>query len=94
MFIPKKQTFKPGDAFENTAFEQWFENVKGCREAALHLFMKQTPPTDSWRQVDSYGCNSHPLMPALTLVSLLERYLWLETATPHGDIKERPSAHL
>jgi hypothetical protein len=41
MFIPKKRTVKPGDAFENTAFWQWFENVRGCREAVLHLFVKQ-----------------------------------------------------
>jgi hypothetical protein len=32
-------------------------------------------------------------MPALTLVSLLEKYLVLETAMPHGDIRKRPSAH-
>ncbi len=32
----KKRTVKPGDAFENTAFEQWFENVRGCTEAGLH----------------------------------------------------------
>jgi hypothetical protein len=32
---------KPGDAFENAAFEQWFKIVRGCREAPLHLFMKQ-----------------------------------------------------
>jgi hypothetical protein len=75
MFIPKKRTVKPGDAFENTAFEQWFENVKGCRETALHLFVKQIPPTESWHQFDSDRCNFHPLMPASTLVSLLERYL-------------------
>jgi hypothetical protein len=31
--------------------------------------------------------------PALTLVSLLERYLVLETAMPYGDIRKRPSAH-
>jgi hypothetical protein len=30
----------------------------------------------------------------LTLVSLLERYLVLETAMPRGDIRKRPSAHL
>jgi hypothetical protein len=66
----------------------------GCREAALHLFMKQKPSTDSWHQVDSESCNFYPLMPALTLVSLLERYLVLETAMPHGDIRKRPSAHL
>jgi hypothetical protein len=36
VFTHKKRTVKPGDAFENTAFEQWLENVKGCREAALH----------------------------------------------------------
>jgi hypothetical protein len=94
MFTPKKLTFKPGDAFENTAFEQWFENVRGCGEAALHLFVKQIPPTDSWHQVDSERCNFHPLMPELTLVSLLERYLLLETAMPRGDIRKRPSAHL
>jgi hypothetical protein len=29
VFTPKKRTVKPEDAFENTAFEQWFENVKG-----------------------------------------------------------------
>ncbi len=29
MFTPKKRTVKPGDAFENTAFYQWFENVRG-----------------------------------------------------------------
>jgi hypothetical protein len=73
MFTPKERTVKPGDAFENTAFEQWFENVKGCREAALLLFVKQIPPTDSWHQSDSDRCNFRPLMPALTLVSLLER---------------------
>jgi hypothetical protein len=33
-------------------------------------------------------------MPALTLVSLLERYLVLENAMPRGDIRKRPSAHL
>jgi hypothetical protein len=33
-------------------------------------------------------------MPALTLVSLLERYLVLETAMPRGDNRKRPSAHL
>jgi hypothetical protein len=43
MFTPKKRTVKPGDAFENTAFERWFENVRGCREAALHFFVKQIP---------------------------------------------------
>jgi hypothetical protein len=48
MFTPKNRTVKPGDAFENSAFDQWFENVKGCRERALHLFVKQIPPTDSW----------------------------------------------
>jgi hypothetical protein len=75
MFTPKKRTVKPGHAFENTAFEQWFENVKCCREAALHLFVKQIPPMDSWHQVVSDGCNFHPLMSSLSLVSLLERYL-------------------
>jgi hypothetical protein len=68
MFTPKTRTDKPGDAFENIAFEQWFENVRGCREAALHLFVKQILPTDSWHQVDSDRCNFHPIMPALTLV--------------------------
>jgi hypothetical protein len=94
MFTPNKRTVKPRDAFENSAFYQWFENVRGCRAAALHLFVKQIPPTHSWRQVDSDRCNFHPLMPALTLVSLLERYLVLETAMPRGDIRKRPSAHL
>jgi hypothetical protein len=98
MFTPtkkkKKRTVTPGDAFENNAFEQWFENVRGCREAAIHLFVKQIPPTDSWHQVDSDRCNFHPLMPALTLVSLLERYLVFEIATSHGDIRKRPCAHL
>jgi hypothetical protein len=28
MFKPKKRTIQPGDAFENTAFERWFEIVK------------------------------------------------------------------
>jgi hypothetical protein len=88
---PKKRTVKPGDAFKNTAFEQEFENFRGCREAALHLFGKQIPPTDSWHQVDSDRCNFHPFMPALTLiVSLLERYICglIETATPRGDIRK------
>jgi hypothetical protein len=66
----------------------------GCREAALHLFVKQIPPTNSWHQFDSDRCNFHPLMPALTLFSLLERYLVLETAMPRGDIRKRPSAHI
>jgi hypothetical protein len=92
---PPKRTVKPGDASENTAFEQWFENVRGCTEAALHLFVKQIPPTGSWHKVDSDRCNFHPLMPALTLVSLLERYLvMLKTAMPRGNIRKRPSAHL
>jgi hypothetical protein len=47
MFTPKKQTVKPGDAFGISAFEQWLANVKGCREAALCLSVKQIPPTDS-----------------------------------------------
>jgi hypothetical protein len=75
MFTLKKRTVKPGDAFINTEFDQWFDNVKRCREAALHLFVKQIPPTDSWHQVDLDRCNFHPLMPALPLVSLLERQL-------------------
>jgi hypothetical protein len=95
MFIHKKWTVEPGYAFENTAFEQWFENVKGCREAALHLFLEQIPPTDSWHQVDSDWGNFYPLMPIFTLVSLLERYLcWFETATQRVDIGKQPSAHL
>jgi hypothetical protein len=52
---------------------RWFENVRGCREAALHLFVKQMPPTDSWHELDSDRCNFHLLMPALTLVSLLRK---------------------
>jgi hypothetical protein len=52
MFTPKKRTVKPGDAFENIAFEQWFEIVRDCREAALHFYVKQIPPTDSWHEVD------------------------------------------
>ncbi len=52
---------------------------------------KQIPLTDSWRQVDS---DFHPLLPALSLVSLLESYLWFETATPRADIQKRPSEHL
>jgi hypothetical protein len=32
-------------------------------------------------------CNFHPVMPALTLVSLLEKYLVLDTAMPRGDIR-------
>jgi hypothetical protein len=66
----------------------------GCREAAIHLFVKQIPPTDCWHQVGSDWCHFHPFMPALTLVSLLERYLVLETVMPRGDIRKRPSAHL
>jgi hypothetical protein len=93
MFTIKKRTVKPGDAFENTAFEQWFENVRGCRGAALHLSVKQMPP-DFWHQVDSDRCNFYSLMPALTLVSLLERYLVLEAAMPRGEIRKRQSAHL
>jgi hypothetical protein len=94
MFTPKKRTVMPGDAFENIALKQWFENVGGCREAALQLFVKQIPPTDSRHRVDSDRCNFHPLMPALTLVSLLERYLVLETAMLRGYLIKRPPAHL
>jgi hypothetical protein len=94
MFTLKKRTVKPGDAFEDTAFEHRFENVECCREAAVHLFVKQKPPSDSWRQVDSDRCNFHPLTPALTLVSLLERYLWFGTATSCGDIGKQPFADL
>ncbi len=60
----------------------------------LLLFVKQIPPTDSWHQVDPDGCHFLHLMPTLTLVSLLERYLWFETATPRDDIRKRPSVHL
>jgi hypothetical protein len=63
-------------------------------EITIHLFVKQIPPTVSWHQVDSNRCNFHPLMPALTLVSLLEGYLVLETAMPRDDIGKRASAHL
>jgi hypothetical protein len=75
MFTSKKRTVKPGYAFENTAILQWFDNLMGCSEAALHLFVEQIPPTDSWHQFDKDRCNFHPLMPAITLLSLLERYL-------------------
>jgi hypothetical protein len=70
-----KRSIKPGDAFENTAFERWFENVKGRREAALNLSVKQMLPIDSRHQVDSGRCNFHLLIARLTLVSLLERYV-------------------
>jgi hypothetical protein len=92
MFTPRKRTGKPGDALENTAFEQLLENVKGCREAALHFLVKLIPPTDSWHQFNSDWGNFHPLMPALTLVSLLERYL--RFAPPRGDMRIRPSADI
>jgi hypothetical protein len=65
MFIPKKRTVNPGDQFEITACQQWFEDVKGSTEAALHLLVKKIPPTDSWHQVDSDRCNLYPLTPAL-----------------------------
>jgi hypothetical protein len=45
----------------------------GCREAALHLLVKQISPIDFWHEVESDRGNFHLLMPALTLVSLLER---------------------
>jgi hypothetical protein len=67
------------------------------RIAANHLFVKQILPSDSWHKVDSdIGAIAIFLcQPALTLVSLLERYLLvLETAMPPGDIRKRPSAHL
>jgi hypothetical protein len=35
MLNPQKRTVKPGDAFENTAFEQWFENVRAVEK--LHF---------------------------------------------------------
>jgi hypothetical protein len=56
--------------------------------------VKKIPPTDNWHKVDSDMCNLHPLVPALTLVSMLERYLVLETAMPRGDIRKQQSAHL
>jgi hypothetical protein len=90
----KTQVIQPGDAFENTAFELVFENVKGRREAALNLFVKQMPPIDSRHRADSSRCNFHLRIAGLTLVSLLERYLVLETAMPRSDIRKRPSAHL
>ncbi len=69
--------------------------MSGAVEKLLfHLFVKQIPPTDSWHQVGSDRCNFHALMPALTPVTLLERYLVLETAMPRGDIRKRPSAHI
>jgi hypothetical protein len=43
----KKRAVKPGDGFEDTAFGLWFENVKVCRKAALHVFAIQIPPIDS-----------------------------------------------
>jgi hypothetical protein len=45
----------------------------GRREAALYLFLKQISPTDFSHQVDSDSCNFHLIVPALTLVSFLER---------------------
>ncbi len=36
--------------------------------------MKQIPPKDSWHQVDLDRWKFHPLMPALTLLSLLEAW--------------------
>ncbi len=56
--------------------------------------MKQIPPTDSWHKVDSDRCNFHPLMPALTLVSLLERYLVLETAICRVATSENDRPHI
>jgi hypothetical protein len=59
--------------FKILHFSSGLKMSQGCREAALYLFVKQIPPGESWHQVDSDRCNFHPLMPALTLVSLLER---------------------
>ncbi len=61
-------------------FSSGLKTVRGCREADIHLFVKQIPPIDSWHKVYQDRSNFHPLMPALTLVALLERYLVLETA--------------
>jgi hypothetical protein len=67
----------------------------GCREAALHLLEKQTPPIDFWHQVDSDKGDFQLFMPALTIVSLLERYKsQTEIAMARGDIRKLPSAHL
>jgi hypothetical protein len=36
----QKRTIKPGNAFENTALEQWFENGRGCSlEKLLFTYM-------------------------------------------------------
>ncbi len=77
----------------STKFLRKLPNLKlGYKKADLHLFVKQILPIDSWHQVDWGRCKFYLLMPALTLVSLLERYLVLETATPRGDDVNRPSA--
>jgi hypothetical protein len=47
MFTQKKTEPLSHDALENPVFERWFENVKGHREVALHLFAKQIAPIDS-----------------------------------------------
>jgi hypothetical protein len=66
--------------------------MSGAVEKLLFTDVKQIPPTDSWHEVDSDRCNFHPLMTALTLVSLLERSLVLGTDMPRGDIIKRLSA--
>jgi hypothetical protein len=69
--------------------------LSGAVEKLLFTYLWNIyPPTNSWHQFDSYRCNLYHLMPALTLVSLLEGYLVFETAMPRGDIRKRPSAHL
>jgi hypothetical protein len=58
--------------------------MQGAVEKLLftYLWNRYVPPTDSWLYIDSDRCNLHPLMPALTLVSLPVRYLVLETSMP------------
>jgi hypothetical protein len=43
MFTANKRTVNPGDMHLKIPVEVWFENVKGRREAVLHLFGKQIP---------------------------------------------------
>jgi hypothetical protein len=69
--------------------------MSGAVETLLFTYLWNTyHQQDCWDQVDSNRCNFHRLMPAFTRVSLLERYLVLETAMPRGDIRKRPSARI
>ncbi len=94
---PQKMTSSARRCIWITAFEHWFENVKILNQAVEKLLLLEceTNTTNRFCSVYVDRCNFHlhtvyaSINPCFNVGFAV---FWFETATPRGDILNRPSA--